>query len=1148
MTNLDRAREAARACRAAVGGGSQGLLERLVDYLWSKYRIEPRAATSEKMGGSLAELRGRVIFYDKALDDDPALLLLVLAHELGHLVLHPRVRRRSGPPDPILAASYLAGERGVALSRYNPKAREEAEATAFATEFVCPSDTAFELWRTSAVATSGSVARETGVSRDTCRAQLVEGLAAWLAKDRSPVGEGGAFSPNPSQCAAIAHCGGPALIDAGPGTGKTATLVSRVEALVQNGVAPSCIVVLTFSNEAAGELRSRVEAVIPGDAALEVTVSTIHGLGREFLHLHGDRAGVSPDAAVLDEYGQVDLVLTAIGQLPPGPLLQPRNPRETAVEAVRHINHIKQRVDGAGTPWCARSLREVLSTHSSPSPEHAAFADLFEAYEALKAQQNALDFSDLIALPIRILRKHPEIQEAYHRKYRHVLVDEFQDVSGSCALLLHALTSDKTPPWVVGDPRQAIYRFLGAAPENVTDFESLFGDTTHFTLSTNYRSHPGIVTVANELATLVTNPEADAAVPTWVPASEEGVEGKAAVAVAESDAAEVLGVVDYVQNLLKGGTPPHHVAVLARRNLDVRRVVAALAAAGVRANAAGTLSPEGSAGDLAAVLTLPDAPRASIPRVTHALGPDLDIETVDRAISALLDAVRQDKSFESDALDGSTPDVAFDVVRAMERLSGERYTSDGFGVLTAFLFDGGSYLRRLLAAATSANADAAAPAVHRLAEVVASLARAAAYRVLQPGVAPKEARLRFAEHFRRTLSDATPTAVSPRPVEGAVQVMTCHAAKGLEFEHVVLVGQSAPRKPTSYPWLPDEFNSSLEAEEQEQADALLFVGATRAKQGLLVSYSTSATGAARSTRRTPARLFSTWMDTFGPTPEVWPAPPPDPTSHAIEIAWAPTLQARRLKARSLDTSTCALKVTVEDVLRLRFPEPERPLYPLFFEAVRFVLSQTLKTAWATDSPVSRDVVLGLLEKAWRGVEVEPHAHGDLYYALAKRYVTGFAEAYRPALGTYTPLGDTVALEDGGPDVHLGLVGVFLRPGGTPVALLFRPESYAEKLRADGEAIPWSNLSSGKRLPFALLREAYPDLEPLVFSGADGLLYRYAWSTRAGSETKLVEQARNRARAIASRQLDYRVSGWACDRCSSRVGCPHHLRARGRDFF
>lgn len=1149
MTNLARARESARACRSAVGGERVGLLGRLIEYLWTKYKVEPRAATAEKMGGSLAELRGRVIFYDESLDDDPDQLLLVLAHELGHLSLHPRVRRRSGPVDPVLAASYLAGEQGVALARYNPKAREEAEAIAFATEFVCPSDAAFDLWRASSAATSASVARVLGVDRDTCRAQLVEGLAAWLSRDRAPILKPGApFSPNPSQRAAIDYRDGPALVDAGPGTGKTATLVARVRALIDEGVAPSSILVLTFSNEAAGELRSRIEPATAGDAALEITVSTIHGLGRELLHLHGDHVGVLPDAVVLDEYGQVDLVLKAMGRLPPSCLFEPARPRDTAVEAVRHINHVKQRVDDEGRPWAVRSLRSLLSRLQDAPRSWLAFADLFEEYEKLKQEASALDFSDLVALPVTVLAEHPEIQRAYHEKYRHVLVDEFQDVSRSCALLLHSLTSEATPPWVVGDPRQAIYRFLGAAPENVTEFCDLFGAARPFALSVNYRSHPDIVAVANALvASSGVAPAASGDEPFWTTPSGEAATGKPVFAVAESDAAEVSGAVSHVLELLAEGVPEHHVAVLARRNLDVQRVVTALAERGVQANAAGTLTSEGAAGDLAAALTLADSPRASVPRVVYALSADLESEDADRAIATLLAALRQSKTFDPEVLDGSCPDVVFEVVQAAERLRAERFSSDGFGTLVAFLFDGGTYLRRLVHSLSSSDSERSAPASHRLSEVVASLARAASYRVLQPGLPPRDSRLQFAEHFRRTLADTTPTAVTPRPVDGVVQVMTCHASKGLEFEHVVLMGQSAPGKPRGYPWLPETFSESLGSDEQEQADALLFVGATRAKRSLLVSYSTSATGAPRSTRRAPSRLLKRWADSLGPAPVIWPAPPPDPTSHSVDLEWGDPPRPPRLRARALDPSTCALKVAVEDDLRLRFPEAERPLYPPFFEAVRFVLSQVLRVAWSTGEPVPRGAALRLLGRAWRTVEPEPHPHGDLYRALAGEYVARFAQAYRPGRGAFVPLDDSTPLHPGGPDVELGLVSAFLTPAKTPTAILFRPESFEGKLGADGKIL-WSKLSSSRRIPFVLLREAYPTLDPYVFSGDDGLIYPFAWSTRSGSEEKQAALARERAHSLASRRLDYKVSDWLCDRCSIRIGCPHHLRARGQDFF
>ena len=1158
MTNLARAREAARACRVAVGPDPDGLLGRLIDYLWTKYRVEPRPAPAERMDGSVAELRGRVVFYDESLDADPQRLLVVLAHELGHLALHPRVRRRSGPPDPVLAASYLAGERGVALARYNPRTREEAEATAFATEFVCPSDAAFALWASSPAATSSSVAREFGVDRAVSRAQLAEGLVIWLRRGREPIPSGRTFAPNRSQRAAIDHRDGPALVDAGPGTGKTATLVARAAALVSEGVPPSAILVLTFSNEAADELRVRLDAVLTGDDALDVVVSTIHGLGREFLHLHGGHLGVPPDAVVLDDYAQVDLVNEAFGRVPPSPIFDPRAPRQSASEAARHVNRIKQTAGSDGGIWSPASLRADLESAPDATPAQFAFLDLLGAYEALKQERGALDFADLVALPTQILRERADIRAAYAKKYRHILVDEFQDVSETCALFLRELASAASP-WVVGDARQAIYRFLGASPENVTQFDRLFGSPTRYALSENYRSCAEIVEVANQLATSGPGP-ANSKTPVWTASGTQGDGGEVRTAVAESDAAEIEGAVTHALKRIEEGTAPHEIAVLARRNLDVERVVAALAASGVRANAAGSLSPEGAAGDLAAVLTLPDQPRSSIPRLTYALhgeGPG----TLDRAVSALFEALEPEGTFDPSAFDGDTPDVVFDVVRTAERLRAEAHSADGFDALVSFLFDGGAYLRNILSAAKADDPDTSSPATHRLNEVIASLARAAAYRVVQGGQTPEDSRLqlaaqlrstptaadrvRFAEHFRRALAESTPTAVAPRPTEGAVQVMTVHASKGLEFTHVILIGQSAPVRTSGFPWLPPAFGDAVVQEESEQADALLFVGATRAKRSLVVSYATSASGAARSRRRSPSPLFEAWLASA--TPEVWPAPPPDPAVHRVTLAWMDPLPDRVLSTRSLDASTCALRTATEDVLRLRFPTGSRPMYPAFYAAVRLGIARVLDAAWDSDQPVPPDQAQEIYRTAWNETAIAPHPQENVYRELAARYIDGFARAYTPQAGRHEPLPVSLSVAPLAHPVRLGLVRAYRRPDGVPVALLFRPESYKRALGADGR-LKWSGLSAPKRLSFALLRDRYPDLLPLVYSGDDGAIHAFAWSRRAGSADAQVENASQRAVELTSGTVDYKVSAWACDRCPVRVGCLHHLRSRGRDFF
>src|SRR5215475_7279201 len=181
MRSLKRAREQARDCRRKIGGAQEGLLERVVTYLEDEHQIELVPAGSDFLqnGHALLKPAEGCLYYDKKYEDDPVARIKVILHELGHLELHGRLKQLCLEPDPIYGSMYAASGAGR-LTRYNPRAREEAEANAFATEFLCPQDEAFLLWQSSPDSDSSLIAAHFAVSVHTVHAQLAEALF-WVA-------------------------------------------------------------------------------------------------------------------------------------------------------------------------------------------------------------------------------------------------------------------------------------------------------------------------------------------------------------------------------------------------------------------------------------------------------------------------------------------------------------------------------------------------------------------------------------------------------------------------------------------------------------------------------------------------------------------------------------------------------------------------------------------------------------------------------------------------------------------------------------------------------------------------------------------------------------------------------------------------------
>jgi DNA helicase II / ATP-dependent DNA helicase PcrA len=1168
----------AREYRDRIGADPQGLLARLETFIREEFGIYAQAVDPALIRESRAEVRpgGRVLKYSDLLD--PSERLEVFAHELGHLLLHERLTDDEVPYDPILGSAY-ADEGAGAIARYSKRGFEEAQAQAFAREFLCPSDDAFARWQSDSETTATSLATYYGTPVSVVRLQLAEALHALAVgadmeeEVRSP------RSPVPyddSQLEAAHFRGRPALVDAGPGTGKTATLIERVRfALEECGAHPRQILVLTFSNEAARELEARLTERFGDEVADKITVATFHGFGMAFLHDHGHHVGLDTDFTVLDEDAVRELTTTVLGRVPCERLLNLRDIEESANVIARHIGHCKDRLRDPEALAAAVSAWTASSTDEDDAVARTAAAELLAVYHEYEREKHAtrrVDFADLILLPVRVLEQREDVAAAYREKFPWVLVDEFQDVSRATSRLLAQICGPENTPWVVGDARQSIYRFRGAAPENVRDFAGDFPGAERFGLRVNYRSSSPVVQAANALAELMETATGDppttanelssAGVPAvperWRAGREVAPLGEAPIrlAVAASDFAEREGIADQVGAWLeRGELVPGDIAVLARRNLDVREIVLALSRRGIRAAASGLLTPEGAAGDLAAVMTIVDAPRPSIPRVTYALARGFhDPSAINAAVARQLDEMRptpRDGSAEERAV-GDVPTleavseakrgteivaalIVDEVARVRAALAAEAFSTDGFGMLCAFLFDASGFLRHLLSAPDSPER------AMMLIEIVSALSLAAGYRLTHPDTQPRAARLGCAERLRARLTEAAPLPVAPPERRDTVRVMTCHASKGLEFPCVVVAGQTVPKARGAYAWLPPAWRPTRD-EELEQADSLLFVGVTRAQRALVVSCPASAGGGPKGHAKQAVPLLDRWRAAGLLETVLWDGvAPPAPAVRAGAL-WGGVRPAT-VSLSALDANACPLRTYVEEVLGARFPVTTWALYPAFFAIARRAMRRVVEVTAEHQRPVTTSEADAILEEKWPAEDFADHPHIEIYRSAAKRMVRGFAAEFA-ALGTF----DSITLldpempvigHDAEPAVRLDLVAHVRRANGKVEAIGFRPESVEV---GKGGAVNWSALDTKKRMSFVLLERASPGSSPRVYSGSAGVLREFRWSQKPESLQNETQGVLARLAALGRLELATTVKAYACDRCTTRVGCPYWMGA------
>jgi DNA helicase II / ATP-dependent DNA helicase PcrA len=1141
MKSLSYAIQRARELRAEIGAEREELFERIKSYLLTEHRIRVRGVPAHEIDGNEAELSipEGLLSYDERLDTNPIKRLLAIAHELGHLALHhKRLTDPISKVDLLLPSIYL-GTGAPALARYNRLAREEIEADAFAKEFICSGSEVLEEWLRDVSVTSKTLAVARELPEDFIRVQLVEGLCegaqANVSEEESELRS---MVDDETQVKAAKHTGTPALVNAGPGTGKTATLVMRIEFLLrEKNVPPKNMLVLTFSNEAADELRGRIEDEFDAETAAEMEITTFHSFGYEFLLMHGHRIGIDTDAmTVLDEARQEELLTRLLGKVECDSIIDLKHPEETARYALRQISHLKeQRVS-------PDKLEQAINQWSADEPEQkaaqakaTALLDLFREYEKAKKELDAVDFADLIMLPLELLEGDKVLVTERRDRHKWVMVDEYQDVSRAIALLLGKICGKDNPPWVVGDLRQAIYLFCGASRQNIRYFPEDFKRAEIFELETNYRSCDEVINVANQLGELMECPERDDGSyrKRWTRGTDtmalEGCENAVTVAQANSDKAEYDGIARQVNSWIAQGVPPSEIAILARRNIDVRNITLELGKRKIKVTTSGLITPDGAAGDLSAVATFIDGRKASLPRIVYALGRDQFDNSILDDIIFYLSEVTDGRDTAREAF-GEAKTLLDEIERLDESLEYERFSGDAFSVLCAFFFDGTNYLRRALAETDEAKRSLT------ISEIITALARAASYRHSHTDTLPVESRIGFGEHFRANLSAAKPSLVAPRAAVDAVRAMTCHASKGLEFPCVVVAGQTLSlAKDVS--WLPPALKPSPQ-DDRDQADALFFVGATRAQRALLISY-------AKTQKRSVTPLLEKWQRIHNVPLLVWETESSEQPQVMMEAVWGGAPKGK-LPATVLSKSDCSIRTYLEKIYGIRFPTTLKSLYPRFYTSVRSALEKIARQAHETNRQVADGEAKQIFAREFPDEEPVGHLHYQIYLRKGAAYAVQFAQEYE-RLPRALEFFDTEGLINKPEEelllLRLDLVTYYRDVNGRSHAILFRPESFP---KANGKReLAWSHVESAtrKRMAFVLLRKLDPDLQPWIFSGEDGRIYEYKWNRNANTMDEDAAWAKERHKAFSRGRFETVINDFWCDNeCQCRIPCPYWMRA------
>ncbi len=600
---------------------------------------------------------------------------------------------------------------------------------------------------------------------------------------------------NEYQQRAVTTVDGPLLIIAGPGSGKTRVITHRIAHMVSDcGIAPYEIAALTFTNKAADEMRTRIERMVPDSY---VWTGTFHRFCSRLLRKHATLAGLEENFSIYDSSDSLRLVKQAMEAV------HPKDIRYRAESIANEISRAKSACIDAEN--YGRFALNALQTVTTP---------VYEVYQSLLSSSNAADFDDLLLHVVTILKNSPDLRQELDEHFRYILVDEYQDTNLAQYAIVRALSIDHPNLAVTGDPDQSVYSWRGANIKNILEFEKDFPNAQIVRLEDNYRSTKSILRVADQL--IANNRQRKHKV-----LRTENVEGDPVRLVAFPDQqTEAQSIAEELSLWLKDNIyQPDEIAIFYRANWLSRSIEHALRTAGIPYQIVNGYEfyQRREIKDLLAYLHLLNNPSDSVAfeRVINVPPRKIGKITVQRLKefaaenrislfeaarqSGLIDTIKKGAATKVAGFCALYDKIAIDATESVERL-------------LQTIIDETKYIDYLVAEDT--------PEAHERAGNVEELLLAAReFDIAHPDDGGLEAYLEQTSLVNDV--DAWDSA------NAAVTLMTLHAAKGLEFPVVFMVGLEEGL-------LPHE-RSSVDEEEVEEERRLMFVGITRAQQKLNLS-------------------------------------------------------------------------------------------------------------------------------------------------------------------------------------------------------------------------------------------------------------------------------------------------------------------------
>jgi DNA helicase-2/ATP-dependent DNA helicase PcrA len=816
---------------------------------------------------------------------------------------------------------------------------------------------------------------------------------------------------------AVTHGEGPLLIVAGAGTGKTTVITRRIAWLIaEKRAKPSEILALTFTDRAAFEMIERVDRLVPYGHN-DAPISTFHAFGDRLLREHAFEAGLSDRSSVLSRAEQIILLREHLFDLPLDRYRPLGNPTRFLSGLVSLISRLR---DEDVTPDAYLAAAARLAERAAADPENEALAEeaanqaelaaTYAAYERLMRETDRLDFGDQVSLALRLLREHPAVLDAERRRYRYILVDEFQDTNHAQWEMVKLLAAEHGNVTVVGDDDQSIYRFRGAALGNILGFRDAYPKATSVVLVDNYRSRQPILDAAHRLIrhndperlearegldkrlrarTKFARPEPEAG-PIELTGYTTG-----------SDEAEAIA--DRIAASLRAGRRAGDHAILVRGNRDADQYIRALNMARIPWRFSGTagLYRQAEVRVLISFLRAVNDPDDSISLYDLATSEIFGLSPSD--VTLALNRARRRRSSLAAALRDAVANPeespfslrAIDVVqRLLASLDAHRAlsTERSCGELLYHFISSSGWLARLDHEARETGEERLAN-VGRFFEIVR-----------RQGGLLRDDRLPFLVAQLDTLIETgdDPSTADAEPDEGdAVHVLTYHKAKGLEFNVVFLVGLVSDRFPG---WerrdgleMPDELLRDAPAADTDHHTAeerrLFYVGMTRAREELVLTWARDY-GGRRSRSVSQFVIEALDLPPATPAETVRPAVMEQLARHAgSPVEPTAPVPRRALGDRPLvlsygqihDYLDCPARYRYGHVVRIPTPVSHQMVYGRALHAA----AQALHRRQLAGRPMTLDELHAALDANWESVGFLTREHEEARRAAAHDAITLF---------------------------------------------------------------------------------------------------------------------------------------------------------------